>query len=606
MHNIAMSRVSNFCLTLCLALASTFSVWAAEPKKCALQGIAELPVTMEGMSPTIPVKINGIATKMVADSGAFYSIISQAAATRHGMTQGLTPFGLTAKGVNGSVSLQVYVAKDFDLAGIPLHKVEFLVGGREFSTELAGFLGQNILALADVEYDFANGVIRLFKPKDCGKAMLAYWAGPKGASILPIEPLSFEHRSNTSKAWVNGKAINVLFDTGASTSVLKRSVAEKVGIQLHAEDVQPGGLGFGFGKRMIESWVSPVANFTIGDEQITNTRLRIGDVDLQDSDMLLGADFFLSHRVFVSNSQHKLYFTYNGGPVFKLDRSEPQTAQTQAQIKTPPTPATSVNSAPLDAAGLSRRGAASASRRDFASAAADFTQAIALEPAVAQHYYDRANVRLALGQKLLGKEDLDHGLQLDPNKAAGLIARGALYLSENDLARAQVDFKGALQAAPQDQNVGLSIAKLYEFSQHYEAAVAEYDAWFAAFPKSDRLPQSYNERCWTRALWGRDLNIALEDCNAAIKLGKRNSAYLDSRGLVYLRLGRLDEAIADYDEAIKLQPKQAWSLYGRGLAKQRKGLDGAADIQAGLAIQPSLAERAKQIGLVAGKVVAAP
>ena len=34
--------------------------------------------------------------------------------------------------------------------------------------------------------------------------------------------------------------------------------------------------------------------------------------------MLAGADFFLSHRMFVSSTQHKLYFTYNGGPVFKL------------------------------------------------------------------------------------------------------------------------------------------------------------------------------------------------------------------------------------------------------------------------------------------------
>jgi hypothetical protein len=37
-----------------------------------------------------------------------------------------------------------------------------------------------------------------------------------------------------------------------------------------------------------------------------------------DFDMLLGADFFLSHHILISNSQHKLYFTYNGGPVFDL------------------------------------------------------------------------------------------------------------------------------------------------------------------------------------------------------------------------------------------------------------------------------------------------
>ena len=34
--------------------------------------------------------------------------------------------------------------------------------------------------------------------------------------------------------------------------------------------------------------------------------------------MLIGADFFLSHHVYVANSQRKLYFTYNGGPVFNL------------------------------------------------------------------------------------------------------------------------------------------------------------------------------------------------------------------------------------------------------------------------------------------------
>jgi hypothetical protein len=42
-----------------------------------------------------------------------------------------------------------------------------------------------------------------------------------------------------------------------------------------------------------------------------------------DVDMLIGADFFLSHRIYVANSQRKLYFTYNGGPVFNLT-AEPQ------------------------------------------------------------------------------------------------------------------------------------------------------------------------------------------------------------------------------------------------------------------------------------------
>ena len=71
---------------------------------------------------------------------------------------------------------------------------------------------------------------------------------------------------------------------------------------------------------MTRTWIAPFASFKIGDEEIRNTRLRIGDI-ATDIDMLIGADFFLSHHLYVASSQHKLYFTYNGGPVFDLSAS---------------------------------------------------------------------------------------------------------------------------------------------------------------------------------------------------------------------------------------------------------------------------------------------
>ena len=49
-----------------------------------------------------------------------------------------------------------------------------------------------------------------------------------------------------------------------------------------------------------------------------NVRLRFANFSMDEGDMLLGADFFLSHRVYVANSQDKLYFTYNGGPPFDV------------------------------------------------------------------------------------------------------------------------------------------------------------------------------------------------------------------------------------------------------------------------------------------------
>jgi tetratricopeptide (TPR) repeat protein len=74
---------------------------------------------------------------------------------------------------------------------------------------------------------------------------------------------------------------------------------------------------------------------------------------------------------------------------------------------------------------------------------------------------------------------------------------------------------------------------------------------------------------------------------------------MDSRGFAYLRLRRLDDGLADYDEALKLNPKQASSLYGRGLAKLKKGdaAGGEADIAAAKAIQADIAEEFARYGV---------
>jgi hypothetical protein len=67
----------------------------------------------------------------------------------------------------------------------------------------------------------------------------------------------------------------------------------------------------------------------------------------------------------------------------------------------------------------------------------------------------------------------------------------------------------------------------------------------------------------------------------------------------YLRLSRLDDAVADYDEALRRKPKQAGSLYGRGLAKLKKG-DAAgseADIAGAKAIQADVAEKFARYGV---------
>jgi tetratricopeptide (TPR) repeat protein len=127
-------------------------------------------------------------------------------------------------------------------------------------------------------------------------------------------------------------------------------------------------------------------------------------------------------------------------------------------------------------------------------------------------------------------------------------------------------------------------------------SVAQLDLWIAAHGDDGRLGRALGNRCWAKALLGQDLKSALKDCDSALgRIGEKDAgsaAILLGRGVVHLRLGDYDKSIADFDAALALRPKSAWSLYGRGIAKIRrsKTVEGQADLTAAAAIWPAIAD----------------
>jgi tetratricopeptide (TPR) repeat protein/predicted aspartyl protease len=592
---------------------------AAAPAGCHLRKVAELPVSMVGPRAQVTFKINGEPTRFMADSGAFYSFINEAAAQRLKLATTMAPPGFAVRGFGGSDS-RVYIAtvRDFGIADAVIHNVQFLVlRGLDEST--AGAIGQNILSVFDTEYDLGNGLIRLMKPDGgCGHTNLAYWSAGKDIGLMDIGRIDPQEPHIRGEAKVNGQTIRVMFDSGSPTSMLKRSAAERLGFSPSGEGVRAAGLARGIGPRVFESWIAPFKSVDIGGEQIQNTQLRVADFLSDKADMILGMDFFLSHRIYVSHSQHQLYFTYNGGPVFRLDRLTPAQLQASAEPAPAASPAAQPTAtaagapaapayadAPTDAEGFARRGQASMSRRNFAAALADFSRAAELEPKEPMHFRNRAEAHLALRQPVLAMADFDEALKLKPDDVASLMGRGVIYLGSMAYDRAAADFAAAIKVEP---DLAPRVGEVYTAAGQFERALAAYDGWIAANPRNDRLPTALNGRCWTRALWNHELDKALADCEAALKRGPRAAGVLDSRGLVHLRRGEFDLAIADYDAAIRLQPKEAWSLYGRGLAKLAKGAksDGEADLAAATALAPNLPAAAKRYGLVAAAAGGAP
>ncbi|MBV8146425.1 MAG: aspartyl protease family protein, partial [Gammaproteobacteria bacterium] len=567
-------------------------VAAGEP--CKLVRLAELPVTMEGMRPLVHASIDGKDAVFIADSGAFFSMLTPAAAREFNLHLQPTAIWFYLTGIGGDAQVWITTVKKFTIFNLEVPNVPFLVAGNDLGHGAVGLLGQNVFRLGDVEYDLANGVINIMRTRgDCRKASLAYWANAKGLphSELDIDFATREKPHTTGDAYLNGSKIRVMFDTGASASGLTLKAARRAGITPDSPGVKPGGISWGIGRNTVRTWIAPFASFRIGDEEIRNTHLRILDEPLLSVDMLIGPDFFLSHRVLVASGQRKLYFTYNGGPVFDLTApppapgaatpasgqpaaSEPGTAiaapsgqSTPSQPATPATP----QEEQLDAAGYARRGSAFASRRDYEHALADLTRAIELAPGDASYFYQRGMTYWWDRQADKALEDFTQAIKLKPDDVPALMARAELRIGRHETTEdISADLAAADRAAPKEADMRVALGDLYQRQRDYRAAIAQYDRWIDSHNRDDiQVPRVRNSRCWARALLGQELDRALADCNAAVGANRTAAAYLDSRGLVYLRQGRYDKAIADYDAALALNPRIAWALYGRGLARQR-------------------------------------
>ncbi len=575
-----------------LALAAAGAAQAA----CQIGVMATLPVTMQGLRPTTTATINGTDAPFLVDSGAFYSVITPGSARQFGLRLDAAPPGFYLRGIGGDATVSVATVQQFGIAGQTLHRIQFLVGGSEVGQDSGGVIGYNVLGIGDAEYDLAHGVVRLIKPAGCVRADFPYWSHSSGSEIATELGIGTRPTRIVGSATINGTRIRVLFDTGAATSAISRAAATRAGLDVTGPGAVESGVARGFGKRAVREWTVPVEVFKIGDEEVRKTRINVieelgGGVDAPD--MLLGADFFLSHRVYVARDLHKLYFTYNGGNVFNLRAPVPVVATADSA-------AAPGKDEPTTAEDFARRGAAFSARRDYARAIDDLTRAVALAPTEPRYLSARAAAYGDNRQPFLAMADLDAALKLRPNDVPTLLRRAVARLGGRDRAGALADLAAIDAAAPREADIRFALGQIYVRLDELPRAIAQFDLWLAVHRDDSKQAPALNARCWARALLGTALELADKDCAAAHRLDPGNLGVLDSRGLVRLRRGDLAGAIADYDLVLAKQPTLAWSLYGRGIAKARLGRAGAeADLAAARTAAPRLAAFASAHGIVA-------
>lgn len=109
----------------------------------------------------------------------------------------------------------------------------------------------------------------------------------------------------------------------------------------------------------------------------------------------------------------------------------------------------------------------------------------------------------------------------------------------------------------------------------------------------------WNGLCWSLAVSGESLAEARAACDLGLRLHPDDPEILDSRGLVFLKQGRFQEAWNDYDRAFRIEPRGISWLYGRGIAAIRLGRvdEGSADLALAEAGYPGIRAMYERFGI---------
>jgi tetratricopeptide (TPR) repeat protein len=94
-------------------------------------------------------------------------------------------------------------------------------------------------------------------------------------------------------------------------------------------------------------------------------------------------------------------------------------------------------------------------------------------------------------------------------------------------------------------------------------------------------------------------DLAIEDITASIEIEPRAEYRFERRASIYFRKGEFDKALADYEEAIVINPQYAPALYGRGIIRMKNGdlAGGGADVALAKRHRATIAEEMARAGV---------
>jgi predicted aspartyl protease len=295
--------------------ASALCLAPALADDCKLSRYAAIPFETDETSQIyIRSTIDGRPALVMLDTGAYWSMVSRTYAEANNLRIGNSLF-LGLRDVNGE-AMDKMTSGDFKMGGVSYGKSEFFIGG--LSGDIDGLIGQNLLAKVDLEIDNANKVISLFSQEHCvGDGV--YWAdeavtlkykrqtrAPIGSNIRKTDANQID--MPIVGAELDGKPVTMLFDTGATFTVMDLEYAKRrYNLTPETPGVKPAGRLVGANGGGSDSYSYTFSTLTIAGIKFENVPIRLSK--LENKEMLLGMHELRHLRLYFASKDGMIHVT---------------------------------------------------------------------------------------------------------------------------------------------------------------------------------------------------------------------------------------------------------------------------------------------------------